>query len=154
MRLVVPESTWHEVRALFATPAPTAAVERERVARAVALFETGLGEVTGTHADRGGNIVGDGEDGQLDCIDESRNTRGYLHLLADRGLLWWHRVGQRHKRMRWVLDQHWTATIVERASGTRWAIDSWMLDNGARPYVQKLDEWLAKADPPPNPDAP
>ena len=38
--------------------------------------------------------------------------------------------------------------------GSDWAIDSWFLDNGKRPYVQRLDAWLEKAEKPFNPDAP
>ncbi len=152
-RLLLPAAGWRSVQAIFASPAPNAAAERERIAAAIARMETAVGAVTGTHADRGGNIVGSGQPGQLDCIDESRNTTGYLHLLAEHGLLRWHTVGERHKRMVWVIDQHWTATVVEREDGSRWAIDSWFLDNGSRPHVQPLEAWLAKAELPPNPDA-
>ncbi|MDZ7749958.1 MAG: hypothetical protein U5K43_15080 [Halofilum sp. (in: g-proteobacteria)] len=87
------------------------------------------------------------------AYDESRNTAGYLRLLAARGLLAWHDVGARAKRLRWVLDQHWTAVVIDRSDGGRWAIDSWFLDNGERPYVQRLDAWLDMAELPPNPDA-
>lgn len=152
-RLLLPDAAWDSVQAMFAQPAPSAAAEREQIAGAIARIETAVGAIVGTAADRGGNIVGSGEPGQLDCLDESRNTAGYLHVLAERGLLRWHTVGERHRRLVWVFDQHWTATVVERDSGKRWAIDSWFLDNGSRPHVQRLDAWLAKADPPPNPDA-
>lgn len=153
MRLLLPESAWHSIHTLFATPAPTPAAERERIARAIARFESAVGSVAGTSADRYGNIVGAGQPGQLDCIDESRNTTGYLHVLAERGLLRWHRVGRRHKRIFWVIDQHWTASVIDVSAGTPWAIDSWFLDNGRRPHVQRLDAWLAQAPLPPNPDA-
>lgn len=154
MRLLVPDPAWRAIRALFAAPAPSPAVERERIAIAVARFEAAVGAVTGTGADRRGNIVGAGRPGQLDCIDESRNTTGYLHALADRGLLRWHDVGERQKRLFWVIDQHWTATVIDRSDGRHWAIDSWFLDNGQRPHVQRLEAWLARAELPPNPDAP
>ncbi len=154
MRLLIPAAAWDSVQALFAQPAPSAGAERERMATAIARLESAVGAITGTAADRGGNIAGAGQAGQLDCLDESRNTASYLHALADRGLLRWHRVGERHKRLIWILDQHWTASVIERGSGSRWAIDSWFLDNGSRPHVQRLDAWLAKAPLPPNPDAP
>jgi hypothetical protein len=153
MRLVLPEPAWDSIRALFVPAAPDPAVERARIARAIARFEAAVGTVTGTHADRHGNIVGAGQPGQLDCIDESRNTAGYLHVLADRGLLRWHRVGRRHKRIFWVIGQHWTASVIDSRDGTPWAIDSWFLDNGHQPHVQRLDAWLAQAPLPPNPDA-
>lgn len=153
-RLVLPAADWAAIRDLFQPRPPDPASERARIAEAIARFERALGPATGTDADRGGNIEGSGRPGQMDCIDESLNTAGYLGVLADRGLLAWHDLGRRHKRAPWVLDQHWTATVVDRASGTRWAVDSWFLDNGRRPYVQRLERWLAKAEPPPNPDAP
>lgn len=153
-RHVLPAADWAAIRDLFVPPAPDPASERRRIAAAIARFERAVGTATGTDADRGGNVTGSGLPGQMDCIDESRNTAGYLGVLAERGLLAWHDVGRRHKRLVWVLDQHWTAVVVERSSGTRWAVDSWFLDNGRRPYVQRLDRWLAKADLPPNPDAP
>lgn len=153
-RIVLPAADWAAIRDLFEPAAPDPRSERARIAAAIARFERAVGRVTGTDADRGGNVSGSGLPGQMDCIDESRNTAGYLGVLAGRGLLAWHDVGRRHKRLLWVLDQHWTATVVERATGARWAVDSWFLDNGRRPYVQRLERWLAKADLPPNPDAP
>lgn len=153
-RLVLPAADWAAIRDLFVPRAPDPASERARIATAIARFERALGPATGTDADRGGNVAGSGLPGQMDCIDESRNTAGYLGVLAERGLLAWHDVAGRHKRAPWLLDQHWTAVVVERDAGTRWAVDSWFLDNGRRPYVQRLDRWLAKAELPPHPEAP
>ena len=144
-RVLVPPADWRAIRDLLSPPAADAAAERRRVALAVARLERIAGRATGTHRDRYENIAGAGLSGQMDCIDESRNTAGYLRLLAEHGLLRWHRPGGRAQRMRWVLDQHWTAVLVERGSERRWAIDSWFLDNGHRPYVQRLDAWREAA---------
>ncbi len=153
-RVTLPQSDWRAIRALF-SPAPgDAAAERERIARAIARFERATGRLIGTSADAGGNLAGSGQPYQMDCIDESRNTDGYLRLLAARGLLHWHEVIERRKRAPWLFDQHWTAVIREHDGGTAWAVDSWFLDNGKRPYIQPLDAWLDKAELPLNPDAP
>ncbi len=152
-RLMVPADAWAAIRALLQEPAPDPATERARIATAIARLEAAVGPRTGTDADRHGNIAGSGQPGQLDCIDESRNTTGYLHVLAERGLLHWHRVGERRKRAPWIFDQHWTAVVIDRTDGRRWAIDSWHLDNGLRPYVQPLDAWFDGDDLPANPDA-
>ncbi len=152
-RLMVPPDAWAEIRDLLREPPPDPAAERTLVATAIARFEAALGPRTGTDADLRGNFAGSGQPGQLDCIDESRNTTGYLHVLAERGLLHWHDVGERRKRAPWLFDQHWTAVLVDHSDGGRWAIDSWPLDNGLRPHVQALDAWLDGDDPPPNPDA-
>jgi hypothetical protein len=153
-RLIVPRPDWRAIRALMTQPAPDAATERRRVARAVALFERAVGRRTATSADRHGNLAGSGRPGQLDCIDESRNTAGYLRVLAARDLLRWHRVGPRHQRAPWIFDQHWTAVLTERDTGRRWAVDSWFLDNGERAYIQPLQAWLDNDALPPNPAAP
>lgn len=153
-KVALPEGDWRAIRALF-SPAPAdAASERARIARAIALFERVTGRLIGTAADLGGNHAGSGQPYQMDCIDESRNTDGYLRVLAAHGLLRWHAVDERRKRAPWLFDQHWTAVIREHGDGTAWAVDSWFLDNGRRPYIQPLDAWLEKAELPFNPDAP
>lgn len=152
-RMIVPADAWAAIRELLREPPPDPAAERARVATAIARLETALGARTGTDADRRGNLAGSGRPGQLDCIDESRNTTGYLHVLAEYGLLHWHDVGERRKRAPWLFDQHWTAVLVDRTDGRRWAVDSWHLDNGLRPHVQALDAWLDGDELPPNPDA-
>ena len=149
-RVVLPAGAWAAVRSLFTPAAPDPASERLRIAR----FERAVGPLTGTDRDRPGNIAGAGEPGQMDCIDESRNTTGYLHVLAEHGLLAWHRVGRPAHRMRWLIDQHRTAVIVDRSDGVAWAVDSWFLGNGRRPYVQRLDAWRDMEALPPNEDAP
>lgn len=151
-RVTLPESDWRAIRALFSPPPEDAADERERIAQAIARFEQATGRLIGTSADLGGNRAGSGQPYQMDCIDESRNTEGYLRLLAASGLLPRHEVAERRKRAPWLFDQHWTAVIRER-DGRAWAVDSWFLDNGKRPHVQRLDAWFDKAALPFNPDA-
>lgn len=153
-RVTLPAADWYAIRDLFRPAAVDPAAERERVARAVAHFERVVGRLTGTAADLGGNRAGSGQPYQMDCIDESRNTDGYLRVLAARGLLRWHQVAPRQKRAPWLFDQHWTAVLRERNGARAWAVDSWFLDNGRRPYVQPLEAWLDKDELPFNPDAP
>jgi len=153
-RVEIPAQDWARIASLF-RPAPTnPAAERGRIAKAIARFERVAGRLVGTKADLGGNRAGSGKPFQMDCIDESRNTDTYLRVLEAHDLLAWHDVVERRKRAPWILDQHWTAVVRERADGTAWAVDSWFLDNGKRPYIQPLDAWLDKAELPHNPDAP
>ena len=144
---------WHRVRELFAIPALTAAEERGQIAAAIALLERLASTRSGIGRDLGGNIDGHGRPGQMDCIDESTNTTAYLQLRAADGLLLFHRVDEPARRAPWVFDPHWTATLSDR-DGQRYAVDSWFLDNGRRPYIQPLPAWLDKAELPYNPDAP
>lgn len=152
-RVEIPAAAWQRIVSVFRPAASDAAAERDRIARAIALFERITGRIIGTDADLGGNRAGSGKPYQMDCIDESRNTDTYLRVLQASGLLAWHDVTERHKRAPWIFDQHWTAVVRERDTGRSWVVDSWFLDNGKRPYVQPLEAWLDKDDLPFNPDA-
>ncbi len=136
---------WARVRALFAPAPADAAAERQTIRRAIALLERISGEIAGTASDRGGNAHDYELPRQQDCIDESTNTFQYLVALDNLGLLRWHAAGLKHRRIVW-LATHWTASVVELASGERFAIDSWYRDNGELPLIQPLDDWRRKRD--------
>lgn len=140
------DAQWQEVRALFTPAAASAHEERANLQHAVARMEQMVGAQNGTYADLGGNVAGGGMRGQMDCIDESTNTTTYLELFRQDGLLRWHEVRERAQRDKWIIDVHWTAVIRDMHSGQRYAVDSWFLDNGQPPYIQKLEDWLDKKD--------
>ena len=129
---------------LFTPPAGDAVEERQRIRAAIALLETAAGEQTPIHRDRGGNPWNQRGAGRMDCIDESINTTVFLRLLAQHDMLQWHRVEDRAYRAPRILDQHFAAQITEIATGTRYAVDSWHLDNGHPPFVQRLEDWSSK----------
>ena len=144
---------WQRIAAHFSTPPITPEKERDAIARAIAEFESIVGPLTNTEQEKGGNVDGYGLPGQMDCIDESTNTTSYLHAIERNGFLRWHITGKRAFRRPFIFDQHWTATIEQVDTGSRWAVDSWFLDNGYRPYVQAIDRWYRKASLPVNPDS-
>jgi len=131
---------WQTVRALFAGETSPAG-EREQIRQAIALLEREVGVIIGTWSDLARNIRGDGR--QLDCISESKNTTTYLQLLFNDGLLRWHDIDERQVRYPLIFDTHWTAVVLDRNSGQRYAVDSWFLDNGEPPYIQPLEDWLS-----------
>jgi len=133
---------WREIRALFSQTS-TPAEERQQIRKAIALFETEVGLLTGTWRDRAKNAAGAGLPGQLDCISESKNTTTYLQMLSEGGLLRWHRVEKRQVRHPLIFNVHWAAVILDESTGTRYAVDSWFLDNGQPPYIQPLEAWLS-----------
>lgn len=135
---------WQTVIDQFHPAAHTAAEERDMIRRAIAILESIAGAHTPTHLDRGRNPIVDDWPGQMDCIDESMNTRRYLDLLQERGLLHWHRVVERAYRAPYIFDQHWAGQIIERETLDRYVVDSWHLDNGHPPYIQALNDWLRK----------
>ena len=89
---------WQMVIDQFQPAAHSAAEERDLIRRAVAILESIAGTQTPTYLDRGRNPIVDDWPGQMDCIDESTNTKRYLDLLQEHGLLRWHRVGERAYR--------------------------------------------------------
>ena len=137
---------WQLIERVLGDP-PNPAVERDRIGTAIALFETLVGEQAGTAGDLAGN-GGDGDRrGQLDCISESLNTTRYLGLLEQAKLLRWHRVGERKRRVRWLVSIHWTAVIEDLNTDQSYAVDSWFFPNGAPPVIQPLAHWMAARDP-------
>jgi hypothetical protein len=133
---------WHSVQGLFSRTASTPEKERETIARAVARFETLVGKRTGTWKDKGGDLKGLGQEGQMDCIDESTNTTTYLRILEREKLLHWHTVEDRATRG-WFLFgwPHTTAVIRDTRSGELYAVDSWFEDNGKPPHIVPLQQW-------------
>lgn len=124
------------------------AAERAAIARAVGVLYRIGGRQTEIWRDRGGNLYDDDtKNGRMDCIDHSTNTTTFVGFLARQGWLVHHAPGEREERG-FLLSLHWTATITERASGARWALDSWFFDPGTPAEVYPLAEWLAGRRPP------
>lgn len=127
----------------FGAPAGDARAERRAIARSIAAFEQLVGAKTGTDRDLGGTFPGAFRAGQMDCIDEATNTTRYLHVLDQAGLLRWHSVAEPVTRL--PIPRGWwphsTAVIRERASGTRFAVDSWFEANGRPPHIVDLGRW-------------
>jgi hypothetical protein len=139
---------WRRAIRPLQRPAATPDAERAAIAESIALLEAIVGHHTGTHRDRGRNLPGFGQPGQLDCIDESTNTTTYLRMLERDGLLKHHRVGRRSTRFGLFVGMpHTTAVIVELDSGMRYAVDSWFLDNGQPPFIADIKQWKAGAAP-------
>jgi hypothetical protein len=130
-------------------PAPrTAAEERARLARAIALFEIRIGVAVGTGRDRyaATTFNENNNPGQLDCIDETVNTTTYMRLLTNLGLMRSHVVGtaaQRGSISGFAFNDFITntAVIVETETGTAYAVDSYFFANGREPKIMPLAEW-------------
>ena len=135
---------WSTIVNQFKPVARSAVEEREMVRRAIAILEHIAGTQTPTYRDRGRNPIVDDWPGQMDCIDESTNTKRYLDLLQARGLLRWHRVAERVYRAPHLFDQHWAGQIIELETLDSYAVDSWFLDNGELPYIQATGAWQRK----------
>jgi hypothetical protein len=122
------------------------AAERKAVAAAGAWFDRRVGPVAGTQnhvARAGAKYMYDIH--QFDCIDTSRNTTSLLLLLDQLKLLRHHDVAAPEARGFFIDGRppHATAVLVEKATGTKWSIDSWTVGYGQTLEVMPLDRWKA-----------
>ena len=123
--------------------------ERRAVAYAIGWMERKVGKTIGTSADRPGmDFRASGDPTQQDCVDEATNTTSYLLFLHQRGLIKKHTVEipiSKGRIWRGVKNwPHWTAILKEEGSGQRYAVDSWIYENGENPAVVKVEEWYIK----------
>jgi hypothetical protein len=120
--------------------------ERRAVAYAIGWMETHVGNAIGTKDDRPGmDFSASGDPTQQDCVDEATNTTSYLLVLQDQGLLKYHTVGTpfaKENYLRGVAGwTHWTAVLRETSNGQRWAVDSWIYENGENPAIVEAERW-------------
>lgn len=69
-------------------------------------------------ADRAGNLLDEGVEGRMDCIDHSTSSTRLLRLLEARGALRFHRVLEPVRRTRFIF-QHYSAAIEELSCAER-----------------------------------
>jgi len=132
---------WLSIQSLFKTNT-SAEQERKNIRRAIASMELMVGKITGTHVDKAGVFAHLGEQGQLDCIDESTNTSFYLTMMMNDGLIRWHSIEDRETRGYFLFGwPHTSAVIRDTDSQQKYAVDSWFLDNGEPPYILPLEQW-------------
>ncbi|MCU7811221.1 MAG: hypothetical protein KZQ77_08280 [Candidatus Thiodiazotropha sp. (ex Notomyrtea botanica)] len=140
-------SEWAEAVELFSRETQTPLDERTKISKAIALMEQLTGRRLGTSNDKAKNS-GTGEPGQMDCIDESRNTTAYLKLFEKNGWIKWHQTQDRAVRNPYFFNAHWTAVIKDNESNQMYAIDSWFRENGKEPVILTLEGWMAKKERP------
>lgn len=133
---------WSRVRELFDPLPESAGQERSVIPKAIGLLESIVGPKTGTAGDRAGTFGNSAYPGQLDCNDEATNSSSYLRMMQADGLLKFHEVLDTTTRGGFLIfGRHSTAVIGERATGKRYAVDSWFYDNGAPAVVIPLEVW-------------
>jgi hypothetical protein len=131
------------------------AEERRAVAYAIGLMERQVGKALGIDDKAGMQWTASGDPTQEDCIDESTNTTSYLMVLQANGLLHYHTVegplGEDNMLYGTLIGRpvkywpHYTAILRETKTGQRWAVDSWIADNGENPSITKLEDWYLKS---------
>ncbi|MCW8945285.1 MAG: hypothetical protein OQL27_10965 [Sedimenticola sp.] len=134
---------WQTVLGIFKPAATNASEERIKIGQAIAQLEKYIGEMTGTHHDKGRNKLPDEPVGHpMDCIDESTNTTTYLYMIQQAGVLKWHQLKDPVTRGFFFFGwPHTTAVIQQQDNRTEWAVDSWFHDNGVTPEIVPLPQW-------------
>jgi hypothetical protein len=135
-----------QLAGIMASGRGSAKAERAAVAQAGAWFDRRIARAAGTvnHVARAGMSYTFKPEGQLDCIDTSRNTTTLLLLLDMLHLLRHHSVDAPRARG-FLFDgkpPHATAVLLERATGKRWSVDAWTRAYGQKPEIMALDRWL------------
>ena len=127
---------------IFARSGASAEGERRAISDAVRHYENLATAAIGVRDLPKSPVIPSGLRGQMDCIDESRNTRHLLLYLKMRGLLRHHTVERNVSRGMLLDGRYFHSTAVVRASdGRRWAVDSWYEAGGGAPDIIPLDEW-------------
>jgi len=132
-----------KLAALLAPGRASPPAERRAVAAASAWFDRRVGPAAGTTR-RLARARGNGEPGQMDCIDISSNNTSLFFILAQLHLLQHHRI-ERPVSRGVVIDgrlPHTTAVLGEVRGGRKWAVDNWTHKYGELPDVEPLEQWL------------
>ncbi len=97
---------------------------------------------------------GSGDPTQEDCVDEATNTTSYLLVLQSNELLKHHTVEipfSKGDLLKGTMQgdpikywPHWTAVLAEKKSGQKYAVNSWIYENGENPAVVKVEDWYIK----------
>ena len=140
----VTDQEFTQVRAQFDPPPRSAVEERERIGKAIAVWEQIVGARTGTWRDKGTDAIEFLSDGyQLDCLDETFNTTSYLMMMRTAGLIRFHTI--RYPSSRGIISYfgvpHHSATILDNSDAQRYVVDSWFFDNGQPPVIMKVEIW-------------
>jgi hypothetical protein len=124
-----------------------ATAERSRLGQAIAAFYAVAARTTPIWKDRARNYPLDpDESGKMDCIDHAHNTTAFLQIMQDQGLMTFHQVQPKVRRLRFI-DEHWSASIADKVSGASFAVDPWFFDFGHPAAVIPEATWRWGRDP-------
>ncbi|MDQ2635101.1 MAG: hypothetical protein M3Y78_15390 [Pseudomonadota bacterium] len=143
-KLVLGAADGARFRSIMRAGAASPKAERAALSKAVSYFDRRANQATG-FKDRPKTAFGKPERGQMDCVDESTNTRALLLYLAERGLLKFHKVGRNVSRGFFIDGRypHFTAILID-PSGVKWVVDPWNATVGGRPDIFPHEEWKVR----------
>lgn len=142
----VSQADWDRFAEIMAAGAESPEAERNAIAAADMFYEERAVVAIGVRDEAKSDITQSRARGQMDCIDESTNTRSLLLFLAKNDWLKHHKV-ERNVSRGVFLDArypHSTAVITEHGTGKKWAVDSWYEATGGRPDIMPLEHWKTR----------
>lgn len=143
-KLSVTQAQESELKDIFRSGAASATAERAAIARYISTMERmSLSNLRFAADVKRSYQRNSGVRGQMDCVDETRNTTAYLKFAQSRGWLLHHRVSNSYVNKGFVLDgtlPHRSAVIIDR-SGKQYVVDSWPTNNGGKPLIISTKQW-------------
>jgi len=141
-KIILTRTDQQAILEAFARLGTSAEGERAAISEAVVVFEERATSIIGVRDEARMAFGQARRKGQMDCVDESRNTDALLRALKSIGLLKFHDVGKRASRGMLIDGRypHWTAVIIDDRR-TKWAIDSWYEPGGGVPDIMELKIW-------------
>ena len=134
------------VAKLMAPGAASAAAEREATKKALAWMGHRADTAVGTDKDRpGDDMAGNGDPGQMDCVDVATNLTSYMLVMERHKLFRHHAVGSMYVkediRRGWSGWTHYAGILVEDKSKQKFAVDGWLLASGKPPEIVEVERW-------------
>ncbi|MBI1650688.1 hypothetical protein [Hyphomicrobium sulfonivorans] len=140
-----------EVRTVMAKGAASPAAEREVARKAIAMMGARADKAVGTDKDRpGDDMLGNGDPGQMDCVDVATNLTSYMMVMERHKLFKHHTIGPMFIKedLRRGFDgwTHYAGTMIENGSGQKFAVDGWLLASGKPPEIVEVERWYIDND--------
>lgn len=134
------------VKKIMAAGAASPAAEREATKKALAWMGHKADTAVGTANDRpGDDMAGNGDPGQMDCVDVATNLTSYMLIMERNKLFKHHAVGSMYVkediRRGWSGWTHYAGILIENTSKQKFAVDGWLLASGKPPEIVEVERW-------------
>jgi hypothetical protein len=124
----------------------TPAEEREAIKAALAWMGNRADTAVGTAGDRpSDDFAGNGDPGQMDCVDVATNLSSYMLVMENHKILRHHTVGSIHVKedilRGWSGWTHYAGALIDNKTKQKFAVDGWLLASGKPPEIVEVERW-------------
>ncbi len=124
----------------------TPADERAAIKTALAWMGNRADTAVGTAGDRpGDDMMGNGDPGQMDCVDVATNLTSYMLVMERHKMFRHHAVGSMYVkediRRGWDGWTHYAGVLIDNKSKQKYAVDGWLLASGKPPEIVEVERW-------------